>query len=269
MAAKAENFGQNLMWVHNINPVAFNIGSAQMHWYGLMYLLGFALGWILGRGRASRPGSGWTKSEVDDLLTYTMIGVIIGGRLGYVLFYDLSSYLEQPSEILRIWHGGMSFHGGLLGALAAFCFFARQRHKSFLAVSDFVAPLVPQALFWGRLGNFINGELWGKATSLPWGVVFRGAGPLPRHPSQLYEALLEGLALFVVLWLYSAKPHRTGQVSGVFAIGYSLARMTVELVRMPDAHIGYLAFGWLTLGQLLCIPLLIFGIWLVFRPIKN
>lgn len=257
------------MWVHDISPVAFSIGNVQMHWYGLMYLLGFALGWLLGRWRASRKDSGWTKSDVDDLLTCTMIGVIIGGRLGYVLFYDLPSYLEQPSEILRIWHGGMSFHGGLLGALCAFWYFARSRKKPFLAVSDFVAPLVPQALFWGRLGNFINGELWGKTTTLPIGVIFRGAGPLPRHPSQLYEALLEGLALFVILWIYSAKPHRLGQVSGVFALGYALARMTVEFVRVPDAHIGYLAFGWITMGQLLCLPLLLVGVWLLWRKPAN
>ena len=254
-----------MMWTHDLDPVAFAIGGVQMHWYGLMYLLGFALGWLLGRWRAGRPNSGWTKQDVDDLLTCTMLGVIIGGRLGYIVFYDLPTYLEQPIEIIRIWHGGMSFHGGLLGALGAFWFFARTRHKPFLAVSDFVSPLVPQALFWGRLGNFINGELWGKTTTLPWGVIFHGAGPLPRHPSQLYEALLEGLVLFLVLWFYSATPRKLGQVSGVFAIGYSLARITVEMVRMPDSHIGYLAFGWLTLGQVLCLPLLIAGIWLVWR----
>lgn len=253
------------MLVHNISPVAFSIGSIQMHWYGLMYLVGFFLGWILGRYRAGKPDSGWSKTEVDDLLTCTMLGVIIGGRLGYVLFYDLHTYMQNPMEILRIWHGGMSFHGGLLGALGAFWYFARTRRRSFLAVSDFVAPLVPQALFWGRLGNFINGELWGKTTDLPWGIVFHGAGNLPRHPSQLYEALLEGLALFVVLWLYSAKPRKVGQVSGLFAIGYGLARMSVEFVRMPDAHIGYIAFGWLTMGQLLCLPLIAVGIWLVWR----
>lgn len=253
------------MLVHNIDPVAFSIGGLQMHWYGLMYLAGFFLGWILGRYRAGKPGSGWSKTEVDDLLTCTMLGVIIGGRLGYVLFYDLQAYIQNPAEILRIWHGGMSFHGGLLGALGAFWYFARTRRRPFLAVSDFVAPLVPQALFWGRIGNFINGELWGKTTDLPWGMIFHGAGNLPRHPSQLYEALLEGLALFVILWIYSAKPRKVGQVSGVFAIGYGLARMSVEFVRMPDAHIGYLAFGWLTMGQLLCIPLIVAGIWLVWR----
>lgn len=256
------------MFYHSLDPVAFRAGGVEMHWYGIMYLLGFIIGWLLGRYRAGKPGSGWTKPEVDDLLTFTMLGVIIGGRMGYVLFYDLAAYLKNPMEIIKIWHGGMSFHGGLLGALAAFLYFARSRKKSFWQVSDFVAPLVPQALFWGRLGNFINGELWGKTTELPWGVVFKNAGNLPRHPSQLYEALLEGLALFVVLWLYSSKKREPGQVSGVFAIGYGLARITVELVRVPDAHIGYLAYGLITMGQLLCLPLIAAGVWLVFRGHK-
>lgn len=251
---------------HNLDPVAFRIGGLEMHWYGIMYLVGFALGWLLGRYRAGKPGSGWTKTEVDDLLTCTMLGVILGGRLGYVLFYDFANYLEHPLEILKIWHGGMSFHGGLLGALFSFWYFAHTRKLSFWNVSDFVSPLVPQALFWGRLGNFINGELWGKVTDLPWGIVFKSGGNVSRHPSQLYEALLEGLALFVVLWIYSAKKRKPGQVSGVFAIGYGLARISVEFVRMPDAHIGYLAYGWLTMGQLLCFPLILVGIWLVWRP---
>lgn len=237
-----------------------------MHWYGLMYLFGFAAGWLLARWRASRPGSLWTKADVDDLLTQVMLGVIIGGRLGYVLFYDLQAYLADPLEIFKLWHGGMSFHGGLLGALAAFWIFARGHRKTFWQVSDFVAPLVPQALMFGRLGNFINGELWGKVTDLPWGVVFRRAGPVPRHPSQIYEALLEGLILFLAIWLYSAKPRKPGAVSGFFAIGYALARILIEFVRLPDAHIGYLAFGWLTMGQVLCIPLLAIGIWLIWRP---
>lgn len=255
------------MIVHNFSPVAIDLGSFQLHWYGLMYLAGFVLGWLLGRWRASRPNSGWTKQDVDDLLTLVMLGVIIGGRLGYVLFYDLSAYLADPLEIIRIWHGGMSFHGGLLGALAAFWYFARSRKRSFLSISDFTAPLVPQAIMWGRLGNFINGELWGKASDLPWAVVFRGAGPSPRHPTQLYEALLEGLVLFVLLWIFSSKPRKPGAVSGFFAVGYSLARIFVEFLRLPDAHIGYLAFGWLTMGQVLCLPLMGVGLWLLLRPV--
>lgn len=257
------------MLQHNISPVAFSIGQIDMHWYGLMYLVGFAVGWALARFRAARPGSGWTGAEVDDLLTQVMLGVIIGGRLGYALFYDLSAYLAHPLEIFMLWHGGMSFHGGLIGALVAFWLFARMHHKSFWQVSDFVAPLVPQAIMWGRLGNFINGELWGKVTTMPWGVVFPSGGPLPRHPSQLYEALLEGLALFIAIWLYSAKPRKPGAVSGFFAVGYAMARMLVEFVRVPDAHIGYLAFGWLTMGQILCLPVLFIGLWLMFRPARN
>lgn len=257
------------MLVHNIDPVAFSLVGIEMHWYGLMYLFGFGLGWLLGRYRATRPGSGWKPVEVDDLLTLVMLGVIIGGRLGYVIFYDFSSYMKDPLEILKLWHGGMSFHGGLLGALGAFLYFARTRHRSFLQVSDFVAPLVPQAIMWGRLGNFINGELWGKPTDLPWGMVFRAADQLPRHPSQLYEALFEGLILFIVLWIYSSKPRKPGQVSGLFALGYATARIMVEFVRVPDAHLGYLAFGWLTMGQLLCLPLALLGLWLLLRPDRN
>lgn len=249
-----------------IDPVAVSIGPLQLHWYGLMYLVGFVVGWLLGRLRARRPGSGWTPVEVDDLLTCVMLGVIVGGRLGYAIFYDLPAFLADPLEIFRIWHGGMSFHGGLLGAAAAFFWFARSRKRSFLQVSDFVAPLVPQALFFGRLGNFINGELWGKVSDAPWAMVFPGAGPLPRHPSQLYEALLEGLLLFVALWIYSATPRKPGAVSGFFALGYGLARFLVEFVRVPDAHLGYLAFGWLTMGQVLCLPLMGVGLWLLLRP---
>lgn len=249
-----------------IDPVAVSIGPLQLHWYGLMYLVGFVVGWLLGRLRARRPGSGWTPVEVDDLLTCVMLGVIIGGRLGYALFYDLPAFLADPLEIFRIWHGGMSFHGGLLGAAGAFFWFARSRKRTFLQVSDFVAPLVPQALFFGRIGNFINGELWGKVSHAPWAMVFPGAGPLPRHPSQLYEALLEGLVLFVALWIYSATPRKPGAVSGFFALGYGLARFLVEFVRVPDAHLGYLAFGWLTMGQVLCLPLMGVGLWLLLRP---
>ena len=248
-----------------IDPVALSIGSLQLRWYGLMYLAGFGLGWLLGRWRASRPGSGWTGPDVDDLLTCVMIGIILGGRLGYVLFYDLPVYINDPMEIVRIWNGGMSFHGGLLGVLGAFWYFARTRGRTFLEVSDFIAPLIPQGLFFGRLGNFINGELWGKVSDVPWAVVFPGAGPLPRHPSQLYEGALEGLLLFIMVWVFSLKPRKTGAVSGLFALGYAVFRFAVEFVRMPDVQLGYLAFGWLTMGQLLCVPLMLAGAWLLCR----
>ena len=248
-----------------IDPVALSIGSLQLRWYGLMYLAGFGLGWMLGRWRASRPGSGWTGPDVDDLLTCVMIGIILGGRLGYVLFYDLPVYINDPMEIMRIWNGGMSFHGGLLGVLGAFWYFARTRGRTFLEVSDFIAPLIPQGLFFGRLGNFINGELWGKVSDAPWAIVFPGAGPLPRHPSQLYEAALEGLLLFIMVWVFSRKPRKVGAVSGLFAFGYGVFRFAVEFVRMPDVQLGYLAFGWLTMGQLLCVPLILAGAWLLCR----
>ncbi len=248
-----------------IDPVALSIGPLQLRWYGLMYLFAFASGWLLARWRASRPGSGWNARDVDDLLTFVMLGVILGARLGYVLFYDLPAYVQDPLEVLRLWNGGMSFHGGLLGVVAAFWYFSRTRHRPFLNVADFIAPLVPQGLFFGRMGNFINGELWGKPTDLPWGMIFPGAGPWPRHPSQLYEGLLEGVVLFVVLWIFASRPRKAGAVSGLFALLYGLFRFAVEFVRVPDVQLGYLAFGWLTMGQMLCLPLILMGIWLLCR----
>lgn len=250
----------------HIDPVAFSIGSLQLRWYGLMYLFAFVGGWILGRLRASRPGSGWRAQDVDDLLTFVMLGVILGARLGYVLFYDLAEYIRDPLEIFRVWNGGMSFHGGLLGVVGAFWYFSRTRRKPFLEVADFIAPLVPQGLFFGRLGNFINGELWGKPSDLPWAMIFPTGGPWPRHPSQLYEALLEGVVLFVVLWLFSARKHCPGAVAGLFALLYGVFRFAVEFVRVPDVQLGYLAFGWLTMGQVLCLPLILIGAWLIWRP---
>lgn len=247
------------------DPVALSLGPLQLRWYGIMYLLAFGTGWLLARYRVSRPKSGWTTEQLDDLLIQVMIGVILGGRLGYVLFYDLPTYFADPVEIFRIWNGGMSFHGGLLGVLVAFWLYARRSGRTFLEVSDFVAPLVPTGLFWGRIGNFINGELWGNVTTSPLGMIFPHGGPLPRHPSQLYEALLEGAVLFAMVWIYSQRKRPIGAVSGLFALGYGVFRFGVEFVRMPDANLGYLAFGWLTMGQLLCIPLMLVGLWLFTR----
>lgn len=247
------------------DPVALSLGPLQLRWYGIMYLLAFGSGWLLARYRVSRPQSGWTPPQLDDLLITVMLGVILGGRLGYVLFYDLPTYLRDPLEIFRIWNGGMSFHGGLLGVLGAFWLYARRSGRTFMEVSDFVAPLVPTGLLWGRIGNFINGELWGNVTTVSWGMVFPHGGPLPRHPSQLYEALLEGLVLFVLVWVYSSRKRPSGAVSGLFALGYGVFRFGVEFVRMPDANLGYLAFGWLTMGQLLCLPLMAVGVWLFLR----
>lgn len=241
-----------------IDPVALSLGPLSIHWYGLMYLLAFAFVWLLGRFRANR--SDWQANQFDDLLFYGAIGVIIGGRLGYALFYDLSASLANPLSLLKIWQGGMSFHGGLLGVLVAFWYFGRKTGKGFFEVSDFIAPLVPIGLMLGRIGNFINGELWGRVSDVPWAMVFPGAGPLPRHPSQLYQAALEGLLLFIILWFYSAKPRPRAAVSGLFLLGYGVFRFIVEFVRVPDPQYGYLAFGWLTMGQILCLPMILGGI---------
>lgn len=250
------------MLVHpDFDPIAFSLGPLSVRWYGLMYLLGFAAGWALGRHRAGQPGSGWKPEQVDDLVFYAALGVILGGRIGYILFYNFDAFVRNPLVLFRIWEGGMSFHGGLLGVLAAMALYARKLGRGFFQVTDFIAPLIPPGLLFGRIGNFINGELWGRPTDLPWGMVFHspGAGPLPRHPSQLYEAFLEGLMLFVVLWLYSARPRPTMAVSGLFLVGYGGFRFLVELVRQPDAHMGYLAFGWVTMGQVLSLPMVLIG----------
>lgn len=248
----------------DIDPIAFGIGSWSVRWYGLTYLAGFAAFWLLGRYRSGRPDSGWRREEMDDLLFYAAIGVVLGGRLGYVLFYDFARLVADPVSLIRIWEGGMSFHGGLIGVLVAMWLYGHATERGFFQVTDFIAPLVPLGLGFGRIGNFINAELWGKTTALPWGMVFPNAGPLARHPSQLYQALLEGLALFAVLWLFSRKPRPTMAVSGVFLLGYGVFRGLVEFVRVPDQHIGYLAFDWLTMGQLLCVPMLIAGAALVY-----
>ncbi|MCX4186591.1 prolipoprotein diacylglyceryl transferase [Methylophaga sp. OBS4] len=246
----------------NIDPVAISLGPLQIHWYGLMYLFGFAAVWLLGRYRAKKHHD-WQNSQLEDLLFYGAIGVIIGGRLGYALFYDLPAHLDNPLKLLKIWQGGMSFHGGLLGVLTAFWFFGRKTGKIFFEVSDFIAPMVPIGLMLGRIGNFINGELWGRVSDVPWAMVFPGAGPLPRHPSQLYEAALEGVLLFIIIWWFSAKPRPLGAVSGLFLLGYGSFRFLVEFVRIPDPQYGYLAFGWLTMGQVLCLPMILLGLYLL------
>ena len=243
-----------------IDPVAVSIGPVDIHWYGLMYVIGFAAAWYLGHVRA-RVHAGWDAQQVSDLVFYGALGAVIGGRLGYVLFYDLPATLADPLSLLRIWEGGMSFHGGLIGVMTAMWLFGRARGKGFFEVADFAAPLVPIGLGAGRIGNFINGELWGRVSDLPWAMVFPDprAGGLPRHPSQLYEALLEGLVLFLILWLYSRRPRPTMSVSGAFLLCYGVFRFTVEFTRMPDQHIGFIAGDWLTMGQLLSIPMIAAG----------
>lgn len=260
------------MIVHpGFDPVAFSVGPVAVHWYGLMYLAGFAGGYGLGVMRTRRPGSAWAPDDVADVLFYIALGVILGGRLGYVLFYNPGYYLANPLEILQLWTGGMSFHGGLLGVIAAMAWYGRRTGRGFFQVADFVAPLTPLGLLAGRIGNFINQELWGRPTDLPWAMVFPATDPqrLPRHPSMLYEALLEGVVLFVVLWVYSRKPRATGRVSGLFLICYGVFRFLVEFVRQPDPHIGYLAFGWLTMGQVLSIPMLLLGVLIFFLPLGS
>jgi phosphatidylglycerol:prolipoprotein diacylglycerol transferase len=242
-----------------IDPIAIKLGPLRVHWYGLMYLFGFVAFWLLGRWRARREDVVVRPEEVGDLLFYGMVGVILGGRLGYVLFYGVEALLRDPLMIFRIWEGGMSFHGGLLGALVGGWLYQRRRGWGFLRTMDFVAPLIPPGLFFGRIGNFINAELWGRPTDLPWGMVFPGAGPQPRHPSQLYEAFLEGIVLFAVLWIFSSRPRPAGAVSGLFLLCYGLFRFLVEFVRQPDPQLGYLAFGWLTMGQVLSLPMMVLG----------
>lgn len=248
------------MWVHNINPVALDLGFLQVHWYGLMYLLGFAAAYGLGAYRAKQPGSGWTPEQVSDLIFWGAMGVVLGGRMGYVLFYNFGQFLDNPLWLFAVWEGGMSFHGGLIGVLVVLWLFGRKYQKTFLQMGDFVAPLVPIGLGAGRVGNFIGGELWGRTTDVSWGVVFPRAGDaVARHPSQLYEALLEGVVMFVILWVYSAKPRPRMAVSGLFLLLYGAFRSFVELFREPDAHLGYVAFGWVTQGQLLSLPMIVAG----------
>lgn len=248
------------MLVHpQFDPVAIHIGPLGIHWYGLMYIAGFlALLW-LGRHRIrSNPACGWTEKQLDDVLFYGVLGVILGGRLGYVLFYQFEYYLSHPAGIFAVWQGGMSFHGGFLGVLAAMALYVRRHRLHWLALMDFIAPLVPPGLAAGRLGNFINGELWGRPTDLPWGMVFPQVDSMPRHPSQLYEFGLEGVALFALLWLYSTRPRPVGAVSGLFLLGYGTFRFLVEYTRQPDGFLGFLAFG-LTMGQWLSLPMILAG----------
>lgn len=248
----------------DIDPVAISLGPLDVHWYGLMYLLGFAMAWALGVHRARQPHTVFNEKQVGDLIFYGIIGLIVGARVGYVLFYDFASVMANPLNLFAIWQGGMSFHGGLVGCIAAVWYIARRDQVPFWAVGDFVAPLAVLGLGFGRIGNFINGELWGRVTELPWGMVFPAAGPDPRHPSQLYEAFLEGLVLFVILWLFSRKPRPIMSVSGLFFVMYGVFRFSVEFVREPDAHIGFVAFGWMSMGQVLTLPLIVAGAILLF-----
>ncbi|VEI20940.1 Prolipoprotein diacylglyceryl transferase [Serratia plymuthica] len=263
------------------DPVIFSIGPVSLHWYGLMYLVGFVFAMWLAVRRANKPGSGWTKDEVENLLYAGFLGVFVGGRVGYVLFYNLPLFLDNPLYLFKVWDGGMSFHGGLLGVILVMFWFARRTKRTFFQVSDFIAPLIPFGLGAGRLGNFINGELWGRVTTdTPWAMLFPGShgedvaiaaadpqllpllnqyGVLPRHPSQLYELLLEGVVLFIILNLFIRKPRPMGAVSGLFLIGYGAFRIIVEAFRQPDAQLG-LFDGVVSMGQILSVPMVVAGI---------
>jgi phosphatidylglycerol:prolipoprotein diacylglycerol transferase len=265
----------------DFDPVAFSLGPLEVHWYGIMYLLGFLGFWLLGSWIARRrPWWGWTPAQVSDFLFYGMLGVIIGGRVGYVLFYGFESLLADPLFLFRIWEGGMSFHGGMLGVLLALAWFARRTGHGFWQVADFVVPLGTLGLAFGRIGNFIGGELWGRVTDVPWARIFPGSLPpgalggqtleaawrsgaldaFARHPSQLYQAALEGFALFAVLMVYSARPRPRAAVSGLFLAGYGVFRVCAEFFREPDQHLGYLVADWVTMGMLLSLPMIVAGV---------
>ena len=256
-------------WIFSqIDPVAFSLGPLSVRWYGLMYLFGFAFAmWLAGR-RADAPNSGWTRNEVSDLLFYGFLGVILGGRIGYVLFYNFDLFLADPTYLFKIWTGGMSFHGGLIGVITAMIWFAHKTQRHFFTVADFVAPLIPFGLGVGRIGNFMNGELWGRVTDVPWAIIFPEAGPEPRHPSQLYQFALEGVVLFIILNLFWRKHPPRGAISGLFLLFYGLFRFLVEFVRQPDSQLG-LYFNEISMGQILSTPMIVAGGLMVWAAYKQ
>jgi len=249
-----------------IDPIAVQLGPLAVRWYGLMYVIGILGGWWLGRVQSRRPWSQITTQQVDDMVTWIALGVILGGRVGSVLFYNFGEFLTDPLMLFRIWEGGMSFHGGFLGVLIAMAWYGRTIGVSFWTLTDFIAPLVTIGLGAGRIGNFINNELWGKVTDVPWAFIVDG---VPRHASQLYEAFFEGLVLFIILWTFASKERPRMAVSGMFLLCYGVFRFGVEFVRVPDAHIGYMAWDWLTRGQLLTAPMIIGGIILLLLAYRN
>ena len=261
----------NMPLIHpQFDPVAIHITqNFGIHWYGLMYLLGFLAFLALGRHQIKhKPWFGWTNQMLDDALFYGALGVILGGRIGYVLFYQFGSFIQHPLDIVKIWQGGMSFHGGFLGVLVAMFFFTRKYPQPWLKIMDFVAPLVPIGLGAGRMGNFINGELWGRATNSSYGMIFPQVDHIARHPSQLYEFALEGLVLFSILWIFSRKQRPIGAISALFLIGYGSFRFLVEFTRQPDDFLGLLQLG-LSMGQWLSLPMILLGVWMWFKARKN
>lgn len=255
-----------MLYYPDINPVAVQIGPLAIYWYGVMYLLSFLLCWFLVRRRAMQGMGPLKPVEVNDLILFWgPLSVVLGGRIGYVLFYQFKQFMHDPFYLFRIWEGGMSFHGGLIGVIIAVIWFAKRHKVSAWDVSDLIVPVMPIGLGLGRLGNFINGELWGRVTELPWGMVFPNGGPLPRHPTQLYEAFIEGFALWLVLWLYSAKRQPRMAVTAMFFMLYGIFRFSIEFVREPDAHLGFIMFDTLTMGQMLSIPMFLIGLGLLIR----
>ena len=252
-----------------IDPIALTLGPVKVHWYGLMYLIGFAAVYFLGQKRAQASWSVIKPEAIEDLVTYGAMGVILGGRIGYILFYNFSEFLNDPVILLKIWQGGMSFHGGLLGVFIAMWFFAKKQHCSLFQLTDLIAPLAPIGLGAGRIGNFINSELWGRPTDVEWAMIFPNGGPLARHPSQLYEAFLEGVVLFIILWYYSKIPRPIMATTGLAVLLYGCFRFFIEFFRMPDAHLGYVALDWVTMGQILSTPMIIIGGGLVYWAYKK
>lgn len=262
----------------DLDPIAFSIGPAAVHWYGITYLVGFLLCWWVGRLRTRLPHVYWQTHEVGDLLFYVVLGVVLGGRIGYMFFYATPVLLHNPLSLFRIWQGGMSFHGGLAGVLIAMGVYAWRTHRPYFVVADFAAMLVPIGLFCGRIGNFINGELWGRVTHVPWGMFYPNiappVGPMPlRHPSEVYEALGEGVLLFAILILYNMKPRPRMATSALFLLLYGLIRFTLEFFRQPDVQLGFIAFGWLTMGQALSLPMIGAGLVMLYlayrKPVYN
>ena len=246
------------------DPVAISIGPISIHWYGVMYLFAFGGAWALASSRREKFTHSWSKEQISDLVFYSSMGAVLGGRLGAVFFYNFDRFIEDPLWLFRVWEGGMSFHGGFLGVLFGVFFYSQSIKSGFGETIDFVAPCVPFGLGAGRLGNFIGGELWGRPTEVPWGMVFPNVDDLARHPSQLYELALEGITLFIIIWWFSAKPRPRMAVSGIFALFYGSFRFFIEFFREPDMHIGFVFFDWLTMGQLLSLPMVILGLLLLF-----
>ena len=252
-----------------IDPIAISIGPLAVHWYGIMYIIAFSGAWLLARYRASRGPLEWTNEQISDLIFYGALGAVLGGRIGSALFYNFSTVLADPLWVLRVWEGGMSFHGGFLGVMGALWWYSRRIGRHYFQVLDFIAPMAPFGLGAGRLGNFIGGELWGRRTDAPWGMVFPHVDEFPRHASQLYQFALEGIVLFSIMWWFSSRPRPMYAVSGLFGIGYGCQRFFVEFFREPDEGLGFVALDWLTMGQILSLPMIIAGVVLMVMAYRN